>query len=78
LPIRFETAALSVHRLITPALNAAYIGNICFNYRKLGYCLLDCLLSCAFYTKLKELKELLKSDSENNKYLTDKTRKDTF
>jgi hypothetical protein len=74
----FKTAALLIRRLTTPALNAAYTGNICFNCEKLSYCLLDCLLSHAFYAELKKLKELLESNLENNKYLTDKTEKDTF
>jgi hypothetical protein len=30
------------------------------------------------YTKLKKLKKLLKSDLKDNKYLTDKTEKNTF
>jgi hypothetical protein len=60
------------------ALNAAYVGNTYFNCGKLGYCLLDCLLSYASYTKLKELKKLLESDSKNNKHLTNKTEKDTL
>jgi hypothetical protein len=69
---------LLIRRLTTSAFNVAYIYNICFNYKKLGYYLLDCSLSRAFYAKLKELKELLKSDSKNNKYLIDKTEKNTF
>jgi hypothetical protein len=78
LVIRFGTAVLLIRRLTTPAFNAAYVGNICFNYEKLGYCLLDCLLSHVPCTKLKKLKKLLKSNLEDNKHLTDKTEKDTF
>jgi hypothetical protein len=78
LTIRFRTAALFICRLTTLAFNAAHVDNICFNYEKLGYYLLDCLLPCAFYAKLKELKKLLKSDSEDDEYLKDKTEKDTF
>jgi hypothetical protein len=75
LTVRFGTAALPIRRLTTPALNAAHVGNTYFNCGKLGYCLLDCLLSCA---KPKELKKLSESGLENNKHLTDKTGKDTL
>jgi hypothetical protein len=78
LVIRFRTTVLPIRRLTTPALNAAHVSNTCFNCGKLGYCLSDCPLSCAFYAKLKELKKLLKSNLKNNKHLTDKTGKDTF
>jgi hypothetical protein len=78
LAIRFRTAALLIRRLITPAFNVAYISNICFNYKKLGYCLLDCSLPYAYYAKLKELKKLLKSDLKDNKHLIDKTEKNTL
>jgi hypothetical protein len=78
LAIRFRTAALLICHLTTPAFNAVYIGNICFNCGKLGYCLSDYLLPYASYAELKELKELLESDSENNKYLIDKIEKDMF
>jgi hypothetical protein len=78
LAIRFGTVALLIRRLITPALNTAYVGNICFNCRKLDYCLLDCLLPCAFYAELKELKKLLEFNLKDNKHLTDKTKKDMF
>jgi hypothetical protein len=77
LAIRFRTAALLICCLIILALNVTHVGNICFNYKKLGYCLSDCLLFYAFYTKLKKLKKLLKSDLKNNKYLTNKTEKGT-
>jgi hypothetical protein len=77
--VRFGTAALPIRRLTTtPALNAAHAGNTCFNCGKLGYCLPDCSLSHAPRAELKELKKLLKSDSEDNKHLTDKTGKDTL
>jgi hypothetical protein len=78
LAIRFKTVVLFICCLTTPALNAAYVSNTCFNCGKLGYCLLNCLLSCALYAKLKELKKLLESDLKNNKHLTNKTEKDTF
>jgi hypothetical protein len=78
LVVRFRTAALFIRRLTILALNTAYVGNICFNYRKLGYYLLDCLLFYISYVKLKKLKELLKSDLKNNKYLTNETEKNTF
>jgi hypothetical protein len=76
--VRFGITALLICRLTTPAFNAAYAGNICFNCGKLGYCLSDCTLSRAFCAELKKLKELPESDSEDNKHLTDKTGKDTF
>jgi hypothetical protein len=76
--VRFGTAALPIRRSTTPALNTAYVGNICFNCGKLGYCLSDCLLPCASRAELKKLKELLKSDSEDDEHLTDKTGKDTL
>jgi hypothetical protein len=76
--VRFRTVALLICRLTIPAFNTAYTSNTCFNYRKLGYCLPDCLLSRASCAKLKKLKKLLKSDSENDKHLINKTEKDTF
>jgi hypothetical protein len=78
LAVRFGTAALLIRCLTISALNTAYVGNICFNCRKLGYCLPDCLLSHALYAELKKLKELLESDLKDNKHLTDKTEKDTL
>jgi hypothetical protein len=74
----FKTIALLIRRLTTPALNAAHVGNICFNYRKLGYCLLNYTLPYTLCAKLKKLKKLLKSDLKDNKYLTDKTGKNTL
>jgi hypothetical protein len=76
LAVRFGTAALLIRRLTTPALNAAHVGNICFNCGKLGYCLSDYLLPRVLCAKLKELKKLPESDSEDNEHLTDKTGKD--
>jgi hypothetical protein len=73
-----RTTALPICRLTTPDLNTAHVSNICFNYKKLGYCLLNCPLSYAFYAKLKKLKKLLKSDLKDNKHLTDKTEKNMF
>jgi hypothetical protein len=78
LAIRFRTAVLLIRRLITLAFNVAYTGNTCFNCEKLGYYIPDCSLPYAFYAKLKKLKKLLKSNSEDNKHLTDKIRKNTF
>jgi hypothetical protein len=78
LVIYFGTVALLIYCLTILAFNAAHASNICFNCEKLGYCLLDCLLSYAFCAELKKLKKLLKSDLKNNKHLTDKTGKDTF
>jgi hypothetical protein len=76
--IRFRTVALLICCLITLAFNAAHISNICFNCGKLGYCLLNCLLPYVLCAELKELKELLKSNLKNNKYLTNKIEKNTF
>jgi hypothetical protein len=79
LAVYSKTAALLTRRLTTLAFNPAHVGDTCFNSKKVGYCLSDCLLSYAFCTKLKELEKLLKSkESEDNKLLTSKTGKDTF
>jgi hypothetical protein len=78
LVIRFGTTVLLIRRLTISALNAAHVGNICFNCGKLGYCLSDCTLSCAFCAELKKLKKLLESNLKDNKYLTDETGKDMF
>jgi hypothetical protein len=76
--VRFGTAALPIRRLTTPALNAAHVGNTCFNCGKLGYRLPDCPLPRAPCAELKELKELPESDLEDNEHLTDETGKDTL
>jgi hypothetical protein len=76
--VRFGTAALPIRRSATPALNAAHVGNTCFNCGKLGHRLPDCPLSRAPRAELKKLEELLESDSEDNEHPTDETGKDTL
>jgi hypothetical protein len=78
LAVRFRTAALLIRRLTTLAFNAAYISNTYFNCGKLSYRLPNYLLSYALCAKLKKLKELLESNLEDNKHLTNKTEKDTL
>ena len=69
LTIRFRTTVPPAYCLTLLVLNPNYTSNTCFNYRKVGHCLLDCLLPYAPCTKLKELNKLPKSDSKNNKHL---------